>query len=235
MAKRRSRRSLKGNSRRRSLRGRGAGRPRGRSLRGRGRSRRLGSVIRIRKSGVGQLNKPSSMAGSMGPALIGGFATAGITIALRMMKPKTEYQMKLMEKAPWVGGLGGTIIALLLGTMSGRPAGWGAAAGSTVVSLAMIASEAVAKQQLAPMMAQNGNGGNVAGLLGSNLRAIVPEYANTRGIRTGAIVMEPQASRGYGAGPLGGRNLAAYGDVVNLGNINQGAFGTPGFNVRGRG
>lgn len=235
MAKRRSRRSLKGNnSRRRSLRGRG--RPRGRSLRGRSRggARRLGSVIRIRKSGIGQLNKPSSVMGSIGPALIGGFATAGITIALRMMKPKTEMQMRIMENAPYVGGIGGTIIAMLLGMMSGKPAAWGAAAGSGVVSLSMIASEAVAKQQLAPMMAQNANG-NVAGLLagGRRMGAIVPEYANTRGL--GAIVMEPQASRGYGAGPLGGRRngLSAYGDTVNLGNVNQGAFGTPGFNVRG--
>jgi len=189
-------------------------------------------VIRVRKQGVGQLNKPTTVMGAMGPALIGGLATAGITIALRMMKPKTETQMRIMEFAPWIGGLGGGIIAMLLGTMSGRPAAWGAAAGSTAVSLSMLASEAVAKQQLAPMMAQNN--GNAAGLLagGRRMGAIVPEYANTRGL--GAIVMEPQASRGYGAGPLGGRRgLAAYGDVVNLGNVNQGAFGTPGFNVRG--
>ena len=38
--------------------------------------------------------------------------------------------------------------------------------------------------------------------------------------------MEPQASRGYGAGPLG-----SYGETVNLGNINTTAFGTPGFSL----
>lgn len=179
---------------------------------------------------LGQLNKPSSIVGSYGPALIGGLATAGITIALRMMQPKTEMQLRLMENAPWVGGAGGTVIALLVGMMSGRPAGYGVAAGSTVVTLAMSASEAMAKQRLA---ANGGNGNAVAGLLG--------------GHRTGAIVMEPQASRGYGAGPLGaivpeyantrglrGRpGVGAYGDTVNLANVNQGAFGTPGFNVRG--
>ncbi len=198
-------------------------------------------MIRIRKSGMGrlgQLNKPSSLVGSYGPALIGGLATAGVTIALRMMRPKTEMQMKLMENAPWVGGAAGTLIAFLVGMMSGKPAGYGVAAGSTVVSLAMVASEAVAKQQLGPMMAANGNGQPVAGVLGGGYRmgAIVPEYANTRGVNgLGAIVMEPQASRGYGAGPLGGRRagVGAYGDTVNLGNVNQGAFGTPGFNVRG--
>jgi hypothetical protein len=152
-----------------------------------------------------------------------------VAIGLRMMTPRTDYQMKLMEQAPWVGGLAGGIVSLLVGMMSGRPAGWGTAAGSTAVSLAMVASEAVARQR---MRNGNGNGQPVAGL---------------RGRRMGAIVMEPQASRGYGAGPLGaivpeygntrglggGRRLAAYGDQVNLGNVNQSAFGTPGFNVRG--
>ena len=201
--------------------------PASRGSRGRpkGRAKRLGSVIRIRQKGVGQLNRPSSIVGSYAPALIGGLATAAITIALRMMTPKTEMQMRIMEFAPWIGGLSGTVIALLVGSMSGRPAGYGVAAGSTVVSVAMIASEAMAKTRLASA--------GTGGLFGRR--------------RLGAIVMEPHASRGYGAGPLGaivpeyantrglsgGRQLGAYGDTVNLGNVNQGAFGTPGFNVRG--
>jgi hypothetical protein len=64
--------------------------------------------------------------------------------------------------------------------------------------------------------------------------AIVPEYS--RGglgrARTGAIVMEPSASRGYGAPPglgRGGTGWTPYGEEVNLAGINVDAFGTPMF------
>jgi hypothetical protein len=65
-----------------------------------------------------------------------------------------------------------------------------------------------------------------APITAAGLRAVVPEYS-MRGLGRGgmgAIVMESQASRGNGAGPLG-----SYGETVNLGAINPGAFGTPGF------
>jgi hypothetical protein len=194
--------------------------------------RRLGSVIRIRRTSglgkLGQLNKPSSVTGSYIPPLLGALAAAGTAIALRMMTPRTEYQMMLMEKANWVGGAAGTVAALLLGAMSGRPAGYAAAAGATGVSLAMGISEMIARNRVAQMMPADAGPpvDPVAGLLG-------------------AIVMEPHASRGSGAGALGaivpeysntrglrGR-VGAYGDQVNLANVNQQAFGTPGFNVSG--
>lgn len=207
-----------------------------------GKKRRLGSVVRIRRTSglgkLGQLDKPASVVGSYVPPLLGAVAAAGTMIAVRMMTPRTEYQMKLMENAPWVGGFAGSLTALLLGAMSGRPAGWAAAAGATGVTLAMATSEMIARARVAQMMPSDAAGppagvtdGAVAGLFGH---------------RTGAIVMEPQASRGYGAGKLGaivpeysntrglgGRGVGAYGDQVNLANVNQGAFGTPGFNVSG--
>ena len=188
--------------------------------------RRLGSVIRVRRTkGVGQLNNPNSFMGAVGAPLLGAFAAGLTAIGLRMMTPKTEGQMKLMENAPWIGGLVGSIAAALVGVMSGRAAGWGAAAGSTAVSTAMIASEAAAKSRMQAPQPQ-------AGLRG---RA-----------RTGAIVMEPHGSRGYGAGPLGAivpeygsrpgntRGLGAYGDQVNVRGVNARAFGTPGFAMSGR-
>jgi len=179
---------------------------------------RLGSTIRIRRvKGLGQLNNPRSLTGAVGPTVLGAFATALTVYGLRMMTPKTPGQMKAMEFAPWIGGLVGTVSAMLLGMMSGRPAAWGAGAGSAVVTLALAGSEAAAKMRMA-------SGG------------------------VGAIVMEPHASRGHGAGPLGAivpeygssprtaglGGLGAYGDQVTLKGVNAAAFGTPGFAQSGR-
>ena len=54
--------------------------------------------------------------------------------------------------------------------------------------------------------------------------AIVPEYSR-RG--TGALVMEPVGPSGRRAGTLG--KTVDYGETVNLGGLNVGAFGTPSF------
>lgn len=196
--------------------------------------RRLGSVIRVRKmQGLGQLDRPSSWMGSAGPAAIGGLTAAGTAIGLRyFMKPTSDAQMTLLQNAPYVGLGTGLLASLLVSMTSGKPAGVGVAAGATVVTAVMAASEMMAKQRLAEVAA------------GGTLDAMKP-YGLGRG--TGAIVMEPHASRGYGAGPLGSgvgaivatyssaprRGVGAYGDVVNLNGINPSAFGTQGFNVQG--
>jgi hypothetical protein len=92
-----------------------------------------------------------------------------------------------------------------------------AAAAALAVGGSMVVGEYAAKMRM------TGNGTPAAGL-----RAVVPEYA-MRGIPSGGglgkIVMEPAASRGYGA-PAG---LRSYGENINLGAINTSVFGTPGF------
>lgn len=135
--------------------------------------------------------------------------------------------MRAIEWAPWIGGFVGTVASILVGMTAGRPAGWGASAGASAVTLALASSEAAARARMAPAAPQAGLGRT----------------------RTGAIVMEPHASRGYGAGALGAlnaivpeygsrpnvRGLGAYGDQVtlrggqNVRGINTRAFGTPGF------
>lgn len=181
----------------------------------RSRKRRgTGSVIRVRRMrGLGQLNNPSSMTGSFWPPMIGGGAAAVTTIGIRQfVRPTTEWMQQLQEYAPWVGLAVGSLAAWGLGTMNKRATGWSAAAGAGAVTLGTVMMEMAAK-------ANFGTDG---------LGAIVPEYGNM-----GAIVMEPQASRGYGAGALGNRAGVGgdYGEVVNLGNINTSAFGTPGFQI----
>jgi hypothetical protein len=123
-----------------------------------------------------------------------------------------------MQYAPWIGLGAGTLAALALANISGKPAGYSSFAGAAVTTLALVSSEMVSKRKLA--LYSSGEG--IQAMRPYGLGAIVPEYGN----RLGAIAFEPQASRGYGAGQLG-----SYGETVNLGNINVAAFGTPGFNA----
>jgi hypothetical protein len=182
----------------------------------RGKRRRgVGSVIQVRRlSGVERLNNPSSMTGAVMPALIGGGVTVLTTMGVRQFLEPTPDNATIIENADWIGLAAGSLAGLALWNMASKPAGIAALATSAVVSLAA----------LVPSWMASANGAAPpAGMRG--LRAIVPEYS-VRGLRGGhgtrGIVMEPAASRGYGAGQT-------YGSNVRLGNVNPGAFGTPTF------
>lgn len=191
-----------------------------------GRRKGVGSIVRVRRvSGLGQLNQPGSMMGSTLPVIVGGGVAALTTIGIaQWMDPLKAENKKFIDNAPWLGLGAGIVAGLGLGAMTRKkPTTNMAVAAAVVTSLAFLLPGWMAG------MAANGNGN---GATTAGLRAIVPEYG-MRGLGggrrgTGAIVMEPQASRGYGAGPLG-----SYGETVNLGRVNTGAFGTPGFGLNG--
>jgi hypothetical protein len=215
----RMKRSMGGQRGRRSL-GRG---PRRRLL-GRG-PRRLGSIITVRTAGLGELSKPNTWFGAAMPATIGGLTAAAVTVGLRhFMKPTSEMQMKLMEYAPWLGLGAGFLTAMMITWTSGKPAGLGVAAGASAVATAMMVGEWAAGKKLAQVATAE------------TASAMKPYGLG----RLSAIVMEPTASRGYGAGPVGAivptvsrSGTGAYGDEVNLAGVNSSAFGTPGFHVSG--
>ncbi len=189
-----------------------------------GRRKGVGSIIRVRRvNGLGQLNNPSSAVGSIMPVVIGGGVSALATIGIsQWMDPMKEENRKFIANAPWIGMGAGVVAGLGLGAMTRKkPTTNMAVAAAIVTALAFLLPG-----WMVQMKAGNGGVMNTAGL-----RAVVPEYGSRRG--TGAIVMEPQASRGYGAGPLG--KLASYGETVNLGRVNTNAFGTPGFALNGGG
>lgn len=193
------------------------------------RRRGVGSVVRV--SRFGAISDPKSGAGATLPVLFGGGTAVAVTLGIRQMVEVDESTKTLVENAPLVGGLAGVVVGGVMFAMKMQPAGLAAMAGSAVAALGMWGLEYAARMK-AEAMAEAAS----TAVPGTNgLRAIVPEYS-MRGLGagragTGAIVMEPHARRGYGAGPLGG----AYGETVNLGAINPGAFGTPGFSFgRGR-
>lgn len=158
------------------------------------------------------------------PVVLGAGTAALTTIGIRsFMTPTSQAQMQAVTYAPWIGMGAGVLTSLALWNMAGQPAGISALAGALVIGGGFVVSEAAAKMRLQ-------NGGAVAGIRGG-LRAVVPEYS-LRGLpaggvgRLGAIALEPLSDRGYGAGPVG-----SYGETVNLGQINAGAFGTPTFTL----
>jgi hypothetical protein len=183
------------------------------------RSRRkgTGSIIRVRR--LGQLKK-GELAQSAMPVIIGGGTAAVTTIAVHQMTPTSPMQLALVRNAPWVGVGVGVLASLAVWNLQNARAGAGALTAAITVGIGLAAVEYAAGMR---MGAGNGNGNAVAGV-----GAIVPEYGVAGAGRggMGAIAMEPHASRGYGAGPLG-----SYGEVVNLGQVNASAFGTPGFTV----
>ena len=203
----------------------------------RGRRRGTGSVIRVRR--LGQLKQGEFGRVAM-PVVVGGGVTALTTIAVHQMTPTTPYQMGLVRNAPLVGIGAGALASMAVWNLQSPGAGAGALTAALTVGLGLWAVEYAAKMRMANgAVAPNGTAG---------LRAIVPEYSmaglgqmpgpgrpyfgQRRGWgSTGAIAMESHASRGYGAGPLGGRGVGSYGEVVNLGQVNASAFGTPGFTV----
>jgi len=199
----------------------------------------LGSIIRVRRlRGTGAISDPASVMGSVLPPLLGGGVAILTTVGIRhLMEPTSETQVQIARFAPYIGAASGVVTALALAWTTGQPAAASAAATVAVVTLGFALSEWAARRKLKDLA--SGETLDAVRRYGlarvGRTGAIVPEYGGTRGV--GAIVMEPQASRGYGAGPLGRTRrmgTGAYGDVVTLGNINAAAFGSPGFQVAGQ-
>lgn len=200
--------------------------------RSRRRRRGTGSVIAVRRKfqGVGKLDNPRSMMGAIVPPLAGGGVAAATAIGIRYFaKPDSPaFVLKMAEYAPWVGLAAGAVTSLGMFFVGGAPAATSSFVGSGVVAGAMALHDwaAVAKAREMAALASGAPTGT------SGVGVIVPEYGMRGALRagTGAIVMEPAASRGYGmAGRR--RGTGSYGEVVNLGAINPGAFGTPGFQI----
>lgn len=206
----------------------------------------MGSVISVRRgsrySGLGRTRRRRRGMRGLGanrwlesalPPLVGGGVAAATVVAIRQfvnpMAGRTQHM--LVKWAPLLGGLAGGIASIGLWLVGGAPtATSGFLAAGTVAGFGL-ASDMVLKGRAAQIQYAIANGatsmaapapalaeGAPATGPQAGIGAIVPEYGPT-----GAIVMEPTASRGYGSG------LGSYGDVVNLGNVNAAVFGTPGF------
>jgi hypothetical protein len=170
--------------------------------------RGVGSVITVRRlNGLGDLKNPNTIMGAALPVVLGGIVTIATTIGVRKyLTPSSDLQKTLHDNAAVVGIGAGGLVSLGLWLMSSQPAGVASLLTSVVTGVGFIVLEK--------------SGSAVAG---PGVGAVVPEYS-----QLGAIVMEPQASRGYGAGPLG-RGVGSYGETVNLQGVKPQVFGTMNF------
>lgn len=206
-----------------------------RKSRKRGR-RGTGNVIVARRvSGLGELNKPNSFAGSFLPAAIGGGLTAVATIAVKMLAaPKVDAATTKGLAAHWQQmGLGDAAAdaaaAAAAQTSAQTETGamltkWAPAIGIVVGGLGAAALGMLAGKP-AGYGAAAGAGVTGGVLLAMSLMeptpamkgvgAILPEYgtAGARG-RLGAIVMEPESAQGY--------NAYSGGETVNVRGLGGG-------------
>jgi hypothetical protein len=176
--------------------------------------RGTGSVLQVRKlSGLGAMRMPNTLMGSLLPVAIGGVVAGGTMIGIRsFMHPDTETKANVMEYAPWIGLAAGGVAGLAMWNMSSQSAGLLTIATAGVLTLATVVGEAVAKARMTNEVTKTAGFG-----------AIVPEYSGRQGM--GAILMERAGTGGHRLGD------AQRGANINLGKINTGAFGTPGFSV----
>jgi len=204
-------------------------RKRRKSRKGSRRRRGMGSIIRV--SRLGGFSDPRTGLGATLPVLLGGGVAIAVAVGIRnMVEPTTESDVSMLKNAPLYGGAAGMLVGGILFAMKMQPQGLAAVAGSVISAGAMWGLEKAAEMKAEALL--EAATAAPAAQAAAGLRAVVPEYS-MRGLSAGRqgmglITMEPQASRGYGAGPLG-----AYGETVNLGAINPGAFGTPGFHFAG--
>ncbi len=194
------------------------------------RRRGTGSVIRVRRANsLGQLRNPNSVAGAAIPVLAGGGVATITTIGLTSWMQPTAQNAPFMRNAPWIGLGAGVLTSMGLGAMTRKTA---------TTTMGVASSIVAALAFLMPgWISAMGNGGVAANGATAGVGAVVPEYSRGVGRSgTGAIVMEPHASRGYGAGALGAgrrRGMGSYGEVVNLGAINSSVFGSAPFKLSG--
>lgn len=179
----------------------------------RGRRKGLGSVITIRRLGMGSLDKPDSMTGALLPVIIGGAVTTFVTLGLQNMAPTPDNQA-VRDNASWIGFGAGGLASLALWNLA-KPASGVMALSASIVALLATKMPGWLADARASAATQPGTAG---------LRAVVPEYSSMRGLGgggrgMGAIVMQPQATRGLGKP----------GEVISLQGINTRVFGTPAF------
>jgi hypothetical protein len=203
------------------------------------RARGTGSVIAVRQlNGLGKVSRPGTLLGSLVPPVVGGGLVGGVMLALEHMgKPSADgnqpspTMVTMAENSELIGAGAGLIGAAAMYPLLGAPAAASAAAGAVVVGLAIFALKSLQKSEITastvPATAVPGAQNPSTKGLGSmyqtrSMGAIVPQLM-PRGMNgTGAIVMEQQAMRGLGD---------PRGETVSLGNVNPGAFGTPGFQI----
>jgi hypothetical protein len=198
----------------------------GRFKRG-GKRRGMGTIITV-KRGMGALP-----GGAMGEAIIapavGGFATAIVALAIRhLVVPTTSPTSGMLVRfAPLFGGLAGTVASLVLLLLGGSHAATSGFVATLGVTLGLFGQDMILARRgpeiLAALPAPSGAG--TAGYHRRRMGAIVPEYGRRPGM--GAMVLEPVGPSGKRAGTLG--RARDYGEVVSLGGLNVGAFGTPSF------
>lgn len=186
--------------------------------------RGMGSIIVARKmSGLGRIGKPNTWMGTVLPPVVGAGITGLTILGIKYFADpsRSSTEKFLSDWSPWVGLGAGALGSAALYFLGGMPAAVSGFTAGAMVTGTVATKEYLEKQgaiPTAPAAAAAGTAG---------FGAIVPEYSRALPARgMGAIVLENQASRGYGAGSLG-----SYGEEVNLGNVTPGAFGTPGFSI----
>lgn len=210
----------------------------------RGRKRGTGSIIAVRQlsgTGLGKASNPGSALGALLPPVLGGGLAGAATVLVEYMggpqkdgKIPNETVMKLAENAPLVGLGVGLLGAGAAYAMLGAPAGVAAAASAVVVGGSLFAihkfkadePSATTEPAAPPTTSTSGLGRYHRRMRG--MGAIVPQLMPQGMAGMGAITMEQVAGPGmrglgYGSDPRG--------ETVSLGNVNPGAFGTPGFNI----
>lgn len=188
------------------------------------RRHRTGSVITTRRlsgSGLGKLDQPGSALGAVLPPLLGGgLAALGAFGISHLATPEagamqSSTQQFLQKNAEWLGIAVGGLGALAMYTLVGAPQGLGAMAGAIGVGGAL---------GTAKVMSQSPTVAGRYRMRARMMGAIVPQLSPT-----GAIVMAPAPMQGLG-NSYQARGPSA-GEVVSLGAVNPGAFGTPGFTM----
>lgn len=207
-------------------------------------TRGIGSVVTIRRMrGLGRLKNPSSFMGAALPPLVGGLVTGLTVLATRYWAKPSEGDTPraLYRWAPLLGLGAGSIASIALYWLGGAPASVASlatslGAGGSLMLLDMVQKNSLGEYALAlpadvtaPPADQAASGAAATAGLRGRMGVVVPQRLSGG---TKGIVMENPASRNpyqrYGVQGVG----APYGEDVNLGSINPGAFGTPGFGNR---
>lgn len=200
----------------------------GRFIRGK---RGMGTIITMRK-GMGAL--PGGKLGeAVIPPLVGGFTTVLAALAVRhFVDPAAGETQRMMVRWAWlIGHATGIAASLVLLLVGGTPAAISSSVAATAVGLGFFGQDMLLQRNAGSTVAAlTDTSATAPGTAGYRRRlgagAIVPEYSGTRGL--GAMAMEPVGPGGKRAGTLG---AAPYGQVVSLGGISSGAFGTKPFHA----
>lgn len=192
-------------------------------------TRGFGTIITV-KRGMGALP-----GGAMGEAIIapavGGLTAALVALAIRhfVVATEGETQAKLVRWAPLLGGLAGAVSSLALFMLGGMNAAVSSIIAATGVTVGLYGHDMILERRSGEILgALAASSAAPAGTAGYRRRmgAIVPEYSRRLSGMNG-VVMEPVGPSGRRAGTLG--RARDYGEVVSLGALNTGAFGTPSF------